>query len=298
MAQFGKYFEYNGHSSQEFNLMLASFDEVDEYATGMEREVQRGDMNRYRFKPNHMGMTYNSPLEFEVTFIKDMCNGSDLEFTRSEYRRIVDWLTEPEYPSLYHMTDYEEDWADEEEDYFGVFSNIQNHAYGEVIGITATFTCDSPFAWSPERTVLFRNTNTTIDLEYGDLGPYINHIDEEYEFSDEVTQIINVDADVEYTHPIIRIMPNDTNEMSISNITDGRSLILTPESQNDLITIDCQLYTITDYIRRNIYLTDIGISDPSSVYWPRLLKGENEIEIIGNVNILFTYREARKVGAY
>lgn len=271
MAQFGKYFEYNGHTSQEYNLMLASFDEIDEYASGMERDVQRGEMNRYRFKPNHFGMSYSNTLEFDITFIKDMCNGADMAFTRSEYRAIVDWLSEPEYPSLYHMTDYEESWADEEEDYFGVFSNIQNHASGEVIGITATFTCDSPFAWSPIRTVTFEGNDA---------------------------QIINIDADVEYTYPQIVITPHSTTDIAIKNITEDRELDLTPLAKNDIITIDCEKLTITDYIGSNIYLSDLGIYDPQYLYWPKLLKGENEIQIDSDATIVFTYREARKVGAY
>lgn len=251
--------------------MLASFDEIDSYASGLEREIQRGDMNRYRFKPNHMGTVYSAPLEFEVTFIKDMCNGADLEFTRSEYRAIADWLTEPEYPSLYHMTDYEEDWADEEEDYFGVFSDVQNHAYGEVIGITATFTCDSPFAWSPIRTVVLEGTDAK-------------------EFV--------VDADVQYTYPMIEIMPHAVEDITISNRTEERDITLTPLAINDKINIDCEKYTITDYIGRNIYLSELGIYDPEFLYWPRLLKGNNRIDTTGDATITITYREARKVGAY
>lgn len=251
--------------------MLASFDEIDEYASGMERDIQRGDMNRYRFKPNHFGTVYSNVLEFDVTFIKDICNGSDLAFTRTEYRAIVDWLTEPEYPSLYHMTDYDEEWADEEEDYFGVFSNIQNHAFGEVIGITATFSCDSPFAWSHEKTLTFEGIDA---------------------------QEFTVDADIEYTYPKIEIIPHATDDITIKNRTEEREITLTPLAINDKIVIDCEKYTITDYLGRNIYLSELGIYDPSFLYWPRLLKGANRIDTEGDATITFTYREARKVGAY
>ncbi len=272
MAIFGKYFEYNGHRSDEFNLQIASFEIIDSYESGMSRDVQAGNMNRYRSTPNHFGTVYSSTLSFQVNFIKDICTNTDMEFTRSEYRTIVDWLTEPEYPSLYHMTDYDnEEWADEEEDYFGLFTNIENISVGEIVGIRATFTCDSPFAWSHEQTLTFDGAGT---------------------------ETITIDADVPYTYPTIHITPNDNNYITISNDTEEMSLTFRSYAPNDDITIDSRLLTIKDITNQIMYLTDVGISDPSAVYWPRFVRGENTITVSGDASFVFTYRTARKVGAY
>jgi len=40
--------------------------------------------------------------------------------------------------------------------YFGLFSNVEAETYhGDIIGLTATFTTDSPFAWTDTITKTF-----------------------------------------------------------------------------------------------------------------------------------------------
>lgn len=272
MASFGNYFTYNGHSSSEFNCIIATFDQVDSYNTGLFRDVQRGDINRYRYKPNHFGTVYADVLTFNVTLIKNICDSNEAQcFSRSEYREIAAWLTEPEYPKLYEMTEYTEDWNDEAECYFGIFSNVENHAAGEIVGITATFTCDSPFAWGPLKTV-----------SWSESGP----------------KTVNIDSDVKYTYPIISFTANSACSIAFRNITDDDSIIFEAPTGGDVIVIDSNKLTITDNAGIPIYLSDIGVSDPTTVYWPRLLQGNNTLTYTGDATVTMTYREARKVGAY
>ena len=292
LAQFGKYFTYNGHSSADFNLALASFESVDSYESGIHRDVQRGDMNRYRYKPNHFGTTYNDVLTFRVTMIKDFCKeGTDLAFTRTEYRAIVDWLSEPEYPSLYHMYDDEEAWADEDEYYRGVFSEFENKAIGEVVGITATFTCDSPFAWSAINRLELNCELTEEEVaEKTEAGEPLVKTS---------TASQNIDSDEAYVYPLIVIEPKADGEITITNSTEGKSMKINVEtSRRNTIYIDCEKLTISDEIGSVIPLYDIGITDPVSLYWFRFLKGTNSVEAEGNCIVKFEWREPRKVGAY
>jgi len=284
MANIGKYFEYNGASSKDYNLAIASFDRIDSYETGMSRDIQKGAMNRYRWHPNHFGTVFSDVLSFKLILIKDVCeNPNDLEFTRSEYRKVVAWLSEPEYPSLYHMTDFDEDIYDEYEDYYGIFTDFENVASGAIIGIECTFTCDSPFAYSAEQTLEFLLGDS--DTQYG---------------VQDVQKSIIPDSDMSYVYPVITIMPNDTTKITITNITDNnQTMTLTPEAANDKIIIDCEKLTITDYTGGYIPLVDLELAEPQDVYWLRFISGtQNDIEVTGNATVTMTYRTVRKVGAY
>lgn len=91
MAIFGKYFEFNGKSSEDFGLMIASFDLIDSIPMGLERNVNIGEMNYYRLKPNHFGAIYTNPLQFTVTVVKDPDSSERNFFTRSEISKINAW---------------------------------------------------------------------------------------------------------------------------------------------------------------------------------------------------------------
>lgn len=271
MAMFGKYFEYDGHTSNEFNVAIASMDEVDEYPSGLTRTVNQGQINRYKFRPNYFETIYEEPLQFDITLMKDICVDNDPYFTRSEYRAIASWLTRSEYPILFHMID-DEDIYDEDEYYFGVFSDIKNNAVGDIVGITATFTCDSPFAYSEEKKVEFDKTS-------------------------EKNIYVNTDTDMIY--PIIDIKFNGATSVSIENKTDNKqSLDINLKNTQDEIHVDCENLIIKDSDGENLALYDLGIDDPSDLYWLRLLHGDNDILVTGDVTVTFTYRECRKVGAY
>ena len=113
-----------------------------------------------------------------------------------------------------------------------------------------------------------------------------------------ITHTFNVDADVEYTYPHMIIHPITNNEITIRNETEGRELVFTPKVANNTIIIDCDKLTLTNTINHFISMSDLSIEDPATIYWPRFVKGENQITITGDVIAVIKYREARKVGAY
>ena len=153
---YGNYFFYNGQTSQDYGLMIGGYNLDTDVPLGMNREILRGSMNRYRITPNHMGTAYQEPLVFTISMVKDQCSSADeYVFTEDEVDAIVSWLTEPQYPTLFHMYDEEPD-VYKKYDYFGLFSDIQTITNNEeVIGFTMTFTTNSPYAWGPEKTFTY-----------------------------------------------------------------------------------------------------------------------------------------------
>lgn len=108
---YGKYFEYNGHKSTDFGLMLGGFDVSSDVPFAMARDIYAGTLNRYRNKVNHMGTKWSNVLQFDLSFIKDVCanpNQEDLIFSEDEVNEINAWLTSPDFPLLFHMYDYDE----------------------------------------------------------------------------------------------------------------------------------------------------------------------------------------------
>lgn len=276
MAIFGKYFEFNGKSSEDFGLMIASFDLVDSIPMGLERNVNIGEMNYYRLKPNHFGAIYTNPLQFTVTVVKDPDSNERNFFTRSEISKINAWLTSPRFPALFHMTDYDNDIeSDEYVDYFVTVQNVESTFIQRVVGLKFTLNCDSPFGYSEEKVI----TLSESEKEY----------------------IIQNDTDDLESHiyPIIEVTPKDNKDITLINITDNSSSItFNPTGANNTIYIDCQRLTIKNYIGSLIPLADLNILDPQKIYWFKLLSGQNKVKFSGNAMVKIKYREYRKVGAY
>lgn len=273
MAKYGSNFEFNGKSSDEFGVVLASIGETDTYEMGLGRSIIKGDMNKYRSQIHHLGTKYSNVLSFDFTIIKNPCdqnNQTDMLFSRDEIRKLNAWLTGPEMPKLLHFNDSDEYIA-----YFGIITDVKNDALGDKIyALTYTVTCDSPFGYSDL-------INTTINCP-----------------SSTTTTITNSSDDINHPiYPVITITPNVTGSIVITNNTDDGSSITISAKKGLKITINCQLQMFYDDIGL-LDLDDIGLSDESDIYIPRLLYGDNSITIDGNCSVTFTYRYPKKVGAY
>lgn len=73
----GKYFTYNGYSSEDFGLMLGGFNVNEDIPLGLSRNILKGEMNRYRKIPNFMGTSYVDVLQFTISLIKDPCENAN-----------------------------------------------------------------------------------------------------------------------------------------------------------------------------------------------------------------------------
>lgn len=148
MGQYGKYFEYNGESSERYNLVTGGYS-VNEYEFGLQRNVDRTEMNKYRSYTYTYGTIYDDVLSFPILFMKDPCkfsNNDELRFTRQEIREINAWLTSPHYPKLFHMYDQDPievqcSWHfDESESKYTATIISSGRGYGYLINTDGNFT--------------------------------------------------------------------------------------------------------------------------------------------------------------
>ena len=280
---YGNYFYYNGQTSEDYDLMIGGYNLDSDVPLGMSREILRGTMNRYRIVPNHMGTAYQEPLVFTISMVKNQCSSSDeYIFTEDEVDAIVSWLTEPQYPTLFHMYDDEPD-VYKKYDYFGLFSDVQTITNNEeVIGFTMTFTTNAPYAWGPEKVYHYSSDSTgfttlPITVETSERNSPIWPV---------ITITPNINADTVGTRvPIIIRNSADNNRQMEFALTKLRH------------TIDCQKAMISGP-NGLVHFDDLGITDVGEIYWLRLYNGNNNLEISGEAEITIKFREPRKVGAY
>ena len=278
---FGKKFTYDNHSTEEYSLIIASFDQNTQIPMGLTRNIIKGEMNRFRSTPNHMGTSFQDVLIFDITLVKDPSNHDnqkELYFTEDEIDEINAWLTSPDYPTLFHMYDYEQETY-KKYDYFGIFTDVQiTEVAGNIVGLTYTFTTNSPYAFTDvikkEFVCSGEETNITID--------------------------INTSERKREIYPIIRLFPTGDElgrvNIQIKNVTDNNR-ILDLSVLKEPITIDCSKSKIYDSLGL-LSFEDLGVSDIDYLYWVKLYHGTNNLVITGDVTITFEYREPRKVGAY
>jgi hypothetical protein len=275
MERTRKYFEYNGVQSILHNLVLCSFEQIEEYVLGLDREIQKGNMTKFRTKVNHFGTCYSGTLAFNVSIMKDPCMFSsqqDLSFTRKEIRKITSWLTSPSTPKLFHIIENEYSSDFESIDYFGVISSLNTTSVnGQVVGFTFTLNCNAAFGYSQEYSYLIESeTEKTITID---------------NTSDELEG---------YVFPILNITPNETGTIKIRNNTEKKEMQINVEEKNQ-ITIDCERCLISNQ-SNNINFEDLGWSNYGEIYLFRLVSGENEIKITGNCSVTIKCRYPRKVG--
>lgn len=124
---FGRYFTYNDASSEDFGIMLGGFSTDVEVPLGLTRDVLRGSLNKQRSTPNFMGTSYTDVLIFTISVVKDPCSPlipeGEYIFTEDEIDDLASWLTAPNYPTLFHMYDYEPD-VYKKYDYYAVCQDI------------------------------------------------------------------------------------------------------------------------------------------------------------------------------
>lgn len=164
-------------------------------------------------------------------------------------------------------------------DYYGVFSDIQPQVInGDVAGFTATFTTDSPFAWTHEITKTITNGSISFGVNsaerYREVYPIIQVT------STESQPPLRSDFRLTFTHE-----NGESHSIDLSLRTD------------DTTTIDSGRSIIKDHSGL-VSFSDLGITDADYIYWPSLKNGTNTVILTGTGTATITYREPRKVGDY
>lgn len=269
MAKEGTSFTYLGQSLKSKGYIMVDFDD-DDTPLALTREIESGEMNKYRYIPNYFGAYPTDTLSFEVDIMKNLCvnEQKDLLITREEFSELAAWLTSSTLPSILYFDDN----SDEQLYYFAVVEDIQPYEVGDLYGVRITFRCNSPYAYTGEiKKILSANSSTSFDT-YSDLWN-------------------------DYIYPSIVVKPSSTGSVTLTNVSDGNKSITLSVRNSNNITIDCQKLIISDKAGI-ITFEDLGISDVDDIYWPRLLgHGKNTFTIKGNCTAEISYREPRKVGA-
>lgn len=182
-----------------------------------------------------------------------------------------------------------------EYDYFGMFTNIEA-ADNQIYALQCDFECNTPFALSPVQSVTNMVegslTNTISVWNYSD-----EHEDYVYPL---ITIYPNSIIDSDSQSQNEEVAPIDRQNIRITNKTDGnRSIQLNNINAGDTLVMDCRKLTVTNLSNSTLMtFEDMGVDVVDYIYFPRLLYGENEIEISGNAQVTITFRYPVKVGAY
>lgn len=267
----GCYFEYNGTSSRKYGLIFAhvNTEELDQLSGEIESSVIFNKKNKYNY---FTGESFeNSPLKFEAEIVTD----NDEVINHFVRREVEKWL--------FHQIDYCKLYTERPCDVYGevheMINGMQKRLYlncrlvnpkkiesgAGLVGYRFTVECDSCMAWQ---------------------DPVIY----EYSLSDSNSLLtINVDTDLkDYIYPKVTIQTGSSGgDIKIFNSTDDATRVTSFVDVSPNITItmrgDGINYISGDYYQRFLNKNFI-----------RLLDGENQINITGNVKkITFEFQNRR-----
>lgn len=203
MSKSFKDFIYLGKRFSELkhSYISASFEDSDEVALAMERNMEVGETNPYRIEGNYFGDTWADTLPLTINIVKNPCKYTSQEarvITREEIREITRWLTSNHYPAWLEF-EYAKTDSNDAKFYRGWFNNIETFVVaGKVYGLTLCFKCTTPFAYTD-----------TINNPVTPTSAYENF------------KIINNSDELNsYCYPTIHIHPTTNGYAAICNLSD------------------------------------------------------------------------------
>ena len=313
MGSYHSSFTYNEQNSfNDQGLIITSF-EPDEGFTDTYLSMENISDNYYDgSKRFDYGAKYATSAEIQITAIKR--DKSDL--TLSEFRSYAKWLTGARIDSWLDM--YSGDTV--VYSFLGKFINLEQYKLdGRTIGIRATFSSISPWAYSAPQSfdctiwqllditedgVLYKSGEDAVPLgvdddgvlcvNYMDKGSYFNVTDDGIAYIDNAyrTTIDNQTDDL-YTYIYLDIdyINKNSDYVSIKNNTIGEESLIDDMSVDEKIAISAKQFIISD-IPNKVF------GNSFNFVWPRLAPGLNDFMVEGNGGgtAQFTYRYPMKVG--
>ena len=264
MSYYGKRFEYNGISSDDYNLYVASLTS----SSGVESESLSKEVDVTSDKlPRGIeyiyGTQFNKNIEFKMSVIVVDCSRTSMYLDRELCREIEKWLFTSKKFAKLKIEDDELDTI-----YFNAILDKPEILYlgDKCIGYTFTVVTNSPYAYANSKKINQANiTNTTMVIN-------------------------NATDKVGYTYPTISFKLNSGDSVSIINHSDNdREFKFTDISTDETITVDNKYQTISSS-------NDLSRSANFNKKFFRLLNGRNTIEIIGDLAELNIEYEICRVG--
>ena len=268
-----KDFMFNGVllSSLNNDYKLVSFDTSpsDTSVNFMDNKVEMSDINYNSPVVHFYNSTAKNTLEFDIMISKQ----SGEYLTQSDIYELSSWLTSPVSPKVLSFVKYLKDDGTavyDDLEYIGVFNKAEYSEMGQVqkMGIGFTFTNISAFAFTKEKT-------TTIDCSSGSGNATIS--------SEGTNNGLPV-------FPTITINPLETGTVTIINnsITDDIGFGVNVRNGENVIINNFNVYNEDG----SLYSFD----NLTSLKFPYLIDGDNEIQIQGNCICNITYRFYANVG--
>ena len=264
MAFYSLDFEFDDIPSQMYDLKIVNFDSGGLFASTGSSDVTIYTQKVVRkAKQQYLGRSQDIPLTFPLTF------ATSNAISGMERSAISSWLFgRSGYKKLKIIQD------DLNGAWFNCFlTNPEPYYVGNVnIGFRATVVCDSPFAYSPLKTI--RRT-------------FVGNNVVQYDFT-----LYNGSADDDYLYPNITFGLNTVgNSFSITNIDDNdREFLFTNLMPSEWIIVDND---------RQIVTSDTGLLrlDNFNLHWLRLVPRANRLHIESGIGTFeITYYESVKIG--
>ena len=276
----GLKFSFDGKPSDLYGLYMAWRGADEEWETGLTRELIKGEPNMARHIPNLYGARYPDPLLLEF----DIFHQDGSAFAYQESRHINNWLVQDGYRK-FKVNDSNTDNV-----YYRVIcTGIQDITIGTFCGKHITMTCDSSFGYAQDA---------------------IKTVDATQSFDEIRKMNCTDDTGVNYPTVILFCPAGYEDSVELINHTDNNSMVLDMADIEAVdgkkkLCIDSANMMMTDGNGKLVPLYKIGWAvapdendavQSSELYWFRLVRGLNEIEVKGNVKAVIKASFLRKAG--
>lgn len=270
-------FEYANRRLSDFGCIMCHID-----TDSGNREIDIGCDITFNTVKNNQTSLHNVTSSiyenvFTTTFeiMKNICGKEQDEIfmTDNEVRQLVKWLNRRGY---YRFKMYNHNFESDQYVYFGSFNVKQKMLNGKVLGLSLTFTANSPFALGEMLSVEYEITDTNEKIIlFGDSDEY------------------------GYIYPKVTInFTDDCEEFNITNDTTGTKMYLRNCSAEEVIVMDGANKVITTdnkdhdtlYNDFNYEYLDILVDESDF--------NENEYTVSNPCVIKVEYYPVRKVGVY
>ena len=272
----GLTFSFNGKTSDMFNLYMGWRSASEEWATGLDREIVRSEMNMVKHVPSQYGVRYTDSLvlEFDV-FHQD---GSPISYIES--RHLNNWLVQDSYKILKINDDNIDNIF-----YRCICTSITDITLGTFSGKHIVMTCDSPFGYMRE---------VIKEIDGGS------------------TRKINNTSDDGIYYPKITITcaQNYIGNIELINQTENKSMLLKMKDipvvgGKKILKVNTDRLMMTDgndnlvplyKVGWEMDLDDTQAMPSTAMYWFRLMPDINYVKVNGTGKVALRLSFPRKAG--
>jgi len=260
----GNYFIYNGISSRDFGLILASINNsLNEILSGSGMEIQSVSILKNPRKL-FLGAKETQVLEFPIEIV------SEKPIDLPTFLRVKEWLFGN---AEYRKFQIEDEWYSDF--YFNCIlkANEDIKFGGEYFGVRCNVECDSPYAYTFPKTKTYSFDNSIINY---------------FEFD-------NFSAEVYGLRPIIEFkLSNSGKDFKIINLKTNRIFEMKDLLPNEIITVDNQNEIISSSEKLNRFKS---LSRGENQGYFVLTHGINKLECHGLLEYLkITYQFSVRLG--